>query len=703
MGPEFVKQSPGSLALTILMFAGLMFAGASAGVADDSEKTIPVRPDLFQPADVFQLEYAADPQLSPDGSLVVYARRSHDIMKDRTRSELWTVATQPDDRGRFDHRPLGASGEDPSSPTFSDDGTELFYVATDSDSGAQQIHRFWFDTGLTAVLTRIQASLSGIAPSPDGQWIAFQQFVASSPTSSPRMPERPEGADWAPAPRTVDTLVYRADGAGFLEQGYRHIFVVPTSGGTPRQLTQGDFNHGSPSWTPDSKHLIFSANRREDAEYESSDTEIYELQLADGALRALTSRYGPDGEPAVSPDGRRVAYTGYDEEFLGYQISQLYVLDRESGASRQVASGFDRSLSDPVWQSDSRHVVVQYSSEGNGKIARFDTQSGEVETLASDAGGLSLGRPYGGAAFSLARSGGIAFTLGTPSHPADVAYLVAGRDPVRLTDLNDDLFSHKQLAPVEEIWVESSHDGQKIQGWVAKPPGFDPSQKYPLLLEIHGGPFADYGDRFAAEIQLYAAAGYVVLYTNPRGSSSYGKAFGNLIHHDYPNHDYDDLMSSVDAVIARGYIDPDRLFVTGGSGGGVLTSWIVGHTDRFAAAAVQKPVINWYSWALTADIATTYKYWFPGPPWEHQDHYMKRSPIAYVGNVETPTLVITGEVDYRTPMSESEQYYQALKIRKVPAALVRIPEASHGIAARPSHLIAKVVHILDWFEKHASK
>ena len=269
--------------------------------------------------------------------------------------------------------------------------------------------------------------------------------------------------------------------------------------------------------------------------------------------------------------------------------------------------------------------------------------------------------------------------------------------------LNADLLGHKELAVLEEIWYESSHDGRRVHGWIAKPPGFDPSKKYPLILEIHGGPVTNYGPHFSAEVQLYAAAGYVVLYTNPRGSNSYGQEFGNLIHRNYPGEDYDDLMSGIDAVISRGYIDDRNLFVTGGSGGGVLTSWLVGRTDRFRAAVSAKPVINWYSWALTTDIPSIYKYWFPGLPWEHEDHYMKRSPLSLVGHVTTPTMVLTGEQDYRTPMSDSEQYYQALKLRKVDTALVRVPGASHGIAARPSHLIAKVANIVAWFDKYRTE
>ena len=222
-----------------------------------------------------------------------------------------------------------------------------------------------------------------------------------------------------------------------------------------------------------------------------------------------------------------------------------------------------------------------------------------------------------------------------------------------------------------------------------------------MILEIHGGPFASYSPFFASEIQLYASAGYVVLYANPRGSTSYGEEFGNLIHHNYPGEDYDDLMSGVDAVIAKGFIDESNLMVTGGSGGGVLSSWIIGKTNRFKAAVVAKPVINWYSFVLYADgPAFFYRYWFPGKPWDHTEHYMKRSPISLVGNVTTPTMVLTGEEDYRTPIAETEQYYAALKIQKVDAAMVRVPGASHGIANQPSNLVAKVAAILSWFDKY---
>jgi acylaminoacyl-peptidase len=318
-------------------------------------------------------------------------------------------------------------------------------------------------------------------------------------------------------------------------------------------------------------------------------------------------------------------------------------------------------------------------------------------------GGTSLGRPYASGSYTVAPYGAFAYTMTSPDHPADVAS-GDGRRTRRLTRLNADLRSFRDTATVESFWFESRYDQRDVQAWVALPPGFDTAKKYPLVLEIHGGPYANYGFRYSAEVQLYAAAGYVVLYVNPRGSTSYGAEFANLIENNYPGQDYDDLMTAVDVVVGRGFVDPERLYVTGGSGGGVLTAWIVGKTDRFRAAVVAKPVINWTSFALTADnYAFFYRYWFDGPPWDDQAAYWRRSPLSLVGNVTTPTMVLTGEQDYRTPMSESEQYYQALKLRRVDTMLVRVPGASHSIAARPTQLMAKVANILAWFERYDSR
>ena len=655
-------------------------------------------PALAQPRplelmDVFELEVAADPQLSPDGEQVVYRRLRMDVMKDRQRADLWLVAT--DGTG---HRPL-VVGADAASPRWSPDGARVAYVASDGDDG-RELFVHWLDSGTSVRLAQLPAAPGGIAWSPDGRHLAFTLFVEEPAEPFVALPKAPEGAEWAERPRVIESVLYRADGQGFLKPGRTQLFVVPAEGGTPRQVTAGTLDFGgTPAWTPDGRTLVATVDDRPEWAYDPSESDLYAVDVATGTARPITDRDGPDTSPAVSPDGRLVAFVGYDDRRQGHQNTDLYVMGLDGSGRRQLAASLDRSVSDPTWSADGRGLYVQFDSEGRGHVA-YVPLDGEPRVVAEDVGGLSLGRPYGGGSFSVA-DGRVAFTLARPDRPADVALAAGAGEPRVLTDLNGDLVAERRLGEVEEIWYESSADGRRVQGWIVKPPGFDAGRQYPLILEIHGGPFANYGPRFAAEVQLYAAAGYVVLYTNPRGSTSYGEEFGNLIHHAYPSQDYDDLMSGVDAVVARGYVDPDRLYVTGGSGGGVLTAWIVGHTDRFRAAVVAKPVINWTSWALTADMYVGgVNNWFPALPWEDPDHYWERSPLATVGEVTTPTMVLTGEDDTRTPMSESEQYYQALQLARVPTALVRVPGAAHGIASRPSNLMAKVAHVLAWFERY---
>ena len=649
--------------------------------------------EVLQPLDTFQLEWVSDPQIAPDGRQVVYVRNYMDIMRDRRRSSLWIVAANGDN-----HRPLTDRDASVQSPRWSPDGKRLFYVSA-GDNGSRQVYMRWMDSGQTARLTQLTQTPANLVWSPDGEAIAFTMLVPEEATPLAKMPAKPEGAEWAPPVRVIDRLIYRADGQGYLPLGYRQLFVLSAEGGTPRQLTEGKFNHGRPAWAADGEAIYVSANRHANRELDPLNSEIFRVSTGDRSGTALTTRQGPDSSPAVSPDGERIAYTGYDDTLQGYTVRRLYVMNADGSEPRVLSAGLDRDVANPTWDASGRRVYFQFDDRGDTRVARV-AMDGRVEELAGGLGGTSLGRPYPGGSFSVADNGRFAFTLVGADHPADLA--VGDRRGIeRLTRLNDDLFGHKLLATVEEFRYPSAHDQREIHGWIVKPPGFDPKRRYPLILEIHGGPFENYGKRFSTEIQLYAAAGYVVLYTNPRGSTSYGQAFGNLIHHAYPGNDYHDLMSGVDAVLERGYVDPDNLFVTGGSGGGVLSSWVVGNTDRFRAAVVAKPVINWYSFVLTADAYNFfYKYWFPKPPWEDPESYLRRSPISLVGNVSTPTMLLTGEQDYRTPMSESEQYYQALKLRQVETALVRVPGASHGITQRPSNLVAKVVNVLAWFERY---
>ncbi|MFB3077617.1 MAG: prolyl oligopeptidase family serine peptidase, partial [Lysobacterales bacterium] len=339
---------------------------------------------------------------------------------------------------------------------------------------------------------------------------------------------------------------------------------------------------------------------------------------------------------------------GFEDRRQSHQLTRLYVMDTDGGKPRELLSEFDRGVSSAEWASDGKGIYFSYDDKGLTKLAHVSLR-GKLTDISAELGGLSLSRPYTGAQFAVGGRNTYAFTRGTATSPADIASGRGTGKAKRLTDVNANLLPHRQLAAVAEIWLKSSYDEQDIQAWIAKPPGFDTRKKYPLLLEIHGGPHAAYGPHFAAELQLYAAAGYVVLYVNPRGSTSYGEAFANAIHHNYPSEDYDDLMSAVDTVIDKGYIDRDQLFVTGGSGGGVLTAWIVGTTDRFRAAVVVKPVINWISFSLSADLPAFFtQYWFPKMPWEDPMGYWQRSPLSRVGNVSTPTMLMSGEEDWRT-------------------------------------------------------
>ncbi len=647
----------------------------------------------FGPRDVFELEWVADPQISPDGSQIAYLRRSFDIMTDGVVSNLWIV----DSEGRA-HRPLVSGPESVGSVRWSPDGTRLLYSA--SVRGQTQLFVRWLDSGQTAVLTRVTESPRAAVWSPDGTHIALIMNVPAEQKPMVQMPKKPEEAEWAPPAKVIDQMTYRTDGGGYVEEGYSHLFVLPAIGGTPRQLTTGNFNHANPSWSKDGKTLFVNANRNEEWRFEPRNSEVFAVDVASAELKALTDRFGPDFGPSVSPDGKRIAYLGFDDRKQGYQVTHLYVMNSDGSDAREVSGGFDRDIDDYHWASDSQSLYVQYDDRGNTKLGKL-TLGGKITESTGDVGGTTLGRPYASGSFTVAETGRIAFTHARPEHPANLAVRDSNGRVRTLLRPNDDLFAYKTLGTTKSI-ESKSVDGRSIQSWVVTPPGFDPEKKYPLLLEIHGGPFANYGDRFSAEVQLYASAGFVVVYSNPRGSTSYGAEFGNLIHHAYPSQDYDDLMSAVDAVIAEGYVDTDQLYVTGGSGGGVLTAWIVGKTDRFRAAVVAKPVINWASFVLYADGAPFFsQYWFPAMPWEDPDHYWARSPLSLVGNVTTPTMLLTGEVDYRTPIAESEQYYQALKLRKVDTALVRIPGASHGIARRPSHLITKALHIIAWFDRHA--
>ena len=524
--------------------------------------------------------------------------------------------------------------------------------------------------------------------------------VSFEPDTMGTIPSPPEGAEWA-EPIVVETRTqFRVDGAGYLPFSRHQVFLMPTQGGAAQQLTQGQQDHNSAiEWLPDSSALLLSINFKNNVN-KPWDTDIVRLDLQTRQLTAFTTQSGPDSAPRISPDGERIAWVGHQDKPSVYHEYQLYTAKLDGSDVRQLTSGNDFSVIDFAWHPDNQRYYVQYEYRGKSVLALLSAD-GSVSVLTDKLSGWELDQPYVQGQFS-ASAGVAAITVGDTTKPSELGVVDRQGRVQTITDFNRPLHDSVQLATVEEHIVKSSVDQREIQYWIMRPPNFDANKSYPMMLQIHGGPWASYGPQFAANNQLYAAAGYVVVYGNPRGSTGYGTDFAHTIDFNFPSRDYDDLMDMVDDSVAMGFVDKEQLYVFGGSGGGTLTAWIVGKTDRFRAAVAVNPVINWTGLALTSDLDKLItNYWFTDLPWENPTDYWSHSPLSLVGNVTTPTMLITGEEDWRTPIWEAEQYFNALQIEGVDTALVRVPGASHQIEHRPSQLLAKVNAILAWFERYS--
>ena len=665
-------------------WCALVLAVSSPLAAQQAATTTTPQPAKLTLETYFDLEDVQDPQLSPDSKQVIYTRRWVDKLNDRWESSLW-IMNADGTRGRH--------LLDGSNANWSPDGTRIAYLARGEPSGTQIWVRFMDGDAAPTQITRLTEAPSDVEWSPDGKWLAFRMLMPEKDDWRIAMPAAPKGAKWVEAPRVVTRLNYRRDRQGFIDNGFRQIFVVPADGGTARQVTSGSWEHGAPKWMRDGKSLVFSSLRTDNAEYAWRESEIYSVDVASGQIRQLTNRKGPDNNPTVSPTGKFIAYTGFDSTNATYQDSELYVMNADGSNRRLLTEAFERSPGNLMWAPDESGIYFTSESDGWRNV-HFAPLTGAVRPVTKGSQLLSIS--------SMDRAGNMVGVVSTSLEPNDVAILsVRNPTPRQLTAVNDDILANKTLGQVEEFWYPSV-DGLKIQGWIIKPPGFDSRRKYPMMLSIHGGPHAMYNGAFNFGWQEHAANGYVVVYTNPRGSTGYGSAFGNAIKNAYPGKDYDDLMAGVDTVIGRGYIDTRNMFVYGCSGGGVLTSWIVGKTDRFAAASANCPVTNWMSFVGTTDGASWYNN-FEKYPWEDPTEHLKRSPIMLVGNVKTPTMLMTGVNDLRTPMGQTEEYYQALKVRKVPTAMIRFNDEWHGTSSRPSNYLRTQLYLRSWFEKYTKK
>jgi len=679
--------------------------------------------------DLFSFVWAGDTQISPDGARIAFVRVTVNEKKDGYNTAIWSVSPATGET-----RQLTAGPRD-SSPRWSPDGNFLVFVRVPEKDGrpdAPQLFMLSMAGGDSFQFTTVTRGAAAPQWSPDGRMIAFansanaEDLAKAAPKPSPQPAPSPTPGD-AQKPeekresdvRVITQAVYRFNGTGYLDpRRPQHIWVVaaPKNGDdkvTPKQLTSGRFSESDATWAKDSSQIYFSSDRIDEPYYELPSTTLYSVPVSGGAPVKLTS-FDMDARGfSVSPNGKQMAFIGsLSQPVNSYTQPDLWVMDIAPNAKpRNLTGGFDYDVgsgvggdnsaprggggSPPIWTADGRGIALVYAKEGKANLGVFDAGNGKETDLTSGNQAVTSFR-------ATADVSKFVLTISTPTRIGDIFWLERGAAaPRQLTRLNDDLFSKLNLTEPEEVWY-TSFDGKKIQTWVQKPPDFDASKKYPLILNIHGGPHAAYGFVFDHEFQWMAAKGYVVLYPNPRGSTSYGQEFGNIIQYNYPGDDYKDLMAGVDELLKRGYIDEKKLGVTGGSGGGLLTNWTIGQTTRFAAAVAQRDIADWANFWYVADFTLFQPTWFRKPPFENPEEYKARSPITYINNVKTPLMLILGETDYRTPTGAGgEEMFRALKYRKIPTVMVRFPNESHELSrsGQPWHRIERLQHIVGWFDK----
>jgi dipeptidyl aminopeptidase/acylaminoacyl peptidase len=664
--------------------------------------------------DLFRFVWIADPQLSPDGSSIAFVRVWVNPKRDHYESALWTVPVAGGPPRQF------TAGPHDLSPRWSPDGKQIAFLrAVEKEGKIQpaQLYLIQAGGGEAQSLTDIPKGAGSHRWSPDGKSIAFTSPTSAEDLARKKAPKSEASDERQSDVRVIIQAVYRFNDAGYLDPKRRgHIWKVAVpSGGEPKQLTSGAFDEQNPTWSPDGSKIYFTSNRVKEPYYDPPDTDIYAIPSDGGDMKKMVSIDGTIGDFSFSGDGKRIAFRGTPNGHpaRSYNQPDLFVADAAAGATPRnltetydfdIGSGLTADQHPPrgnqsagvIWDKDGSALLVVAAEHGRANLKRIDANSGKVEPLTT---GEHEVVSY--TASSDVSKLAILVSSATSIGDLFVRDGTTGRMN-RVTGLNDALFSELELSAPEEIWY-TSFDGKKINAWIQKPPDFNPANKYPMILEIHGGPHAAYGNTFTHEFHWMAARGYVVLYTNPRGSSSYGQDFGNIIQYRYPGDDFKDLMAAVDDVLKRGYVDPERLGVTGGSGGGLLTNWVVTQTGRFRAAVAQRSIADWAGFWYTADFTLFTPTWFKGAPWQDAADFAARSPITHVSKVTTPLMLIEGETDYRTPPSEGgEAMFRALKYLRKPTALVRFPEETHELSrsGKPWHRVERLQHILNWFDKY---
>jgi dipeptidyl aminopeptidase/acylaminoacyl peptidase len=678
--------------------------------------------------DLLAFVWIADPQMAPDGSRIAFVRVSVDRKNDQYDSSLWVAACD----GREAPRRLTGGTRD-HSPRWSPDGKRLAFVRTIEKDGRPeppQIYVMSMIGGEARAVTDIPRGAASPAWSPDGSTIAFLSGATPDDLAEREKESANKEADGTESGRrksdvrVITRAVYRANGVG----GWGYVdpdrpsqiwTIAPTEDdgarGKPLRVTSGEFAASNHAWAPDGARIYFTSNRQREPYYLPSDSDLYAVSKDGGEPSRVATIDGSISAFAPSPDGTRIAFVGtlHGSPERSHSQSDLWVVDLPAGTPRNLTESYDFDINGavsgdqraprgqhpagPIWSADGRTLSIKVGRQGTAGLAAFDAQTGKPGNTSHSAPDREL-MSY----TANASADRIAAVISTPTQVGDLYVIDGATGGVqKLTTFNDELFAQLAMNEPEEFWYRS-FDGRRIQGWILKPPSFDASKKYPLILQIHGGPHAAYGNTFTHEFQWIAARGYVVLYTNPRGSSNYGQEFGNSIQFAYPGDDFRDLMAGVDELLKRGYIDETRMGVTGGSGGGLLTNWVVTQTNRFKAAVSQRDISDWADFWYTADFTLFRPVWFRKAPFEDPEDFARRSPITYAAKIQTPLMFILGDEDWRTPPAAGgEQLFRALKYLKRPTVMVRFPGENHELSrsGRPWHRIERLQHIVGWFDK----
>ena len=733
-------------AMLVLVIVTSLAAQSSSPQANPAKRAITEK-------DLFNFVWIADPQVSPDGSRSVFTRVVTDEKRTGYESSIWMVNTSGNEA------PVRlTNGKHDVHGRWSPDGKRIAFVrgGEKDDSGKPrpaQIAILSLTGGEARILTDLPKGASGPVWSPDSRRIAFSSSTTpediekdarkkndakagganSTSKDTPAgssLPKTDSGSDRESDIHIITRAVYRDNEEGYLDfKRHEHIWVVEVSTASdepakPAQLTSGDYDEGDIVWTQDGARIYFLTSHIDEPYYETGSTDIYSVASSGDTPEKLATIPMGIGDLAFSPDGRRIAFHGsVTQPIRSYSQPDLWIMELAANAQpRNLSAGYDFDMGSAVfgdnaaprggsgaglhWSPDGRWLFDIVAKKGTTPLVRVDAQTGAVTEITHGEQavlGFSV-TPDARTAVALVSTPvmiGDLFTVSMGEHQGNLPSDPQTGVQTRITDANKMLWSQLNLTAPEEINYKS-FDGLPIQGWIQKPPDFDAKKKYPLILNIHGGPHAAYGWVFDHEFQWMAARGYVVLYVNPRGSTSYGQDFGNIIQYHYPGDDYRDLMMGVDEVLKRGYVDPRKLGVTGGSGGGVLTDWAVTQTNRFAAAVSQRDISNWASWWYTADFTLFQPRWFKAPPFQDPKDYADRSAITFVEKIHTPMMFILGQSDYRTPQdSGGEQLFRALKYLKRPTAMVVFPRETHELSrsGEPWHRIERLDNIVGWFDR----